>query len=397
METVVTMCPDTVENVQNLIEPGAPATVYTNAADCERGLRALWQYAARRQDGGGERALTRACTMNLLYLDVCEEVERPDAGDADDTLVAVSRHYPARILRVSRSGAMPPDALELRRSAYCHTTGGDSRLVCCEELHICGGTSATDRIASTVPTLLISDVPVLLWLTGPPDVTDPLVSTLLDYATHCVVDSREFRSPDGLSSLAPLVDREYPIVTDLNWQGSRVWRVMEAHIFDPVVYRPYTDAINRAHIIYAGEPGADTSSQARLFGAWLADRLGWVPAESESSVANGGCQWRLQCDGAERTVLLEPTDATLAPPGNIVSVRLEAPLGDPPMVFLLEPMKDARDGIVLRIETAGTCSLPTVMPMGRDDRRTLLIQAFGTRRRHPLFERALRLLQELAK
>ena len=131
METVVTMCPDTVENVQNLIEPGAPATVYTNAADCERGLRDLWQYAARRQDGGGERALTRACTMNLLYLDVCEEVERRTAGDADDTLVAVSRHYPARILRVSRSGAMPPDALELRISAYCHTTGGDSRLVCC--------------------------------------------------------------------------------------------------------------------------------------------------------------------------------------------------------------------------------------------------------------------------
>ena len=175
----------------------------------------------------------------------------------------------------------------------------------------------------------------LWWPKGSP-FDDYLFRQLVDSMNRLIVNSATFENPEGtLAKMSSRLKTDWPKMacTDMNWGRLTRWREIVASFFDGAVHRPYLDRIGTVTIEFAlsSHGGPTNRVQALLAAGWLASRLGWQPVSPvyELLRADGDhaafAKLHLQSGGQPVTVLLRPSTQVSDVPGNLLSIKLEAP------------------------------------------------------------------------
>jgi glucose-6-phosphate dehydrogenase assembly protein OpcA len=290
-----------------------------DVAAIERELTALWKQASDEETSG----IIRASILNLL-------VYVPDAApsnELDDVMIEVTAAHPSRAIVMLADREGPDAPINAQVTSRCTIPTATSKQVCCEQVTISAGGEYVDEIPSTVPQLLISDLPVYLWWRAVPLRVDrPMFRRLVDISDRVIIDSAEFNDPQGdLASLAVTM-RDTPrwaAISDLNWARLTAWRALLASFYDVADYLPLLDRLDRVRIEYA-PPSADTgaiSARALLLAGWLASRLGWQPKPVPATRAARSTGFEMEASGRTITIEFLLTERDIEP-GHLALVEL---------------------------------------------------------------------------
>ncbi len=181
-----------------------------------------------------------------------------------------------------------------------------SHVVCFEAIQVMARSRALERIPAIVLSLLVRDLPVVLWWPGDVPLSTPFFERLLTDADQLVVDTASASDPeDLLRRLAALGHAEHcPCAArDLNWDRLTPWRELVAQFFDAPDCRPCLERVEYVRLEYGGGAGRPDVAQAYLLAAWLATRLGWAPAPTLWSETPEGARANLL--QASRTIGVE--------------------------------------------------------------------------------------------
>lgn len=241
-----------------LTTPGVWSARDTTPAEIETALLRLMH---ERATEGMVHAPARV--LNLVVV-----IDREWKGEISNRLDRIGRDNPARtILVVVEEGKTDLDAV----ATLVHDTPGalGGNTVFRERIEIDCGTDQLEHLDTIVYPVLATEVGTIVWSPhGHPEAVD----SLRGLASTVLVDSLDY--PDWRDATARITElSEYAEVSDLAWLRSTPWRERVAAAFDPEVWRPELDAINR--VVVRMHPGSTMA--ALLWLGWLASRLEWEP------------------------------------------------------------------------------------------------------------------------
>jgi glucose-6-phosphate dehydrogenase assembly protein OpcA len=208
------------------------------------------------------------------------------ADQVDAILDTLASQHPSRAITVAVEPAAerptPAATVDLRTYAL----GATNTLIGSEQIVVYLPDTEVARVTDYVRPLLLSDMPVFVWLTGAPPQNIRLLDDLAGLGDHIVFDSAAFTDPTrDLAVLAGIIRRSratavnYKAFHDFNWERLAPWRAALAQAFDP----PYLTHL--AHVTqvrlgfaYTFDPSIiPQPTQAYLLAGWLASRLDWQP------------------------------------------------------------------------------------------------------------------------
>lgn len=243
------------------------------------------------------------------------------AGIAD----AIANQNPCRIISLFPISG-EDEGVTAQVSAYCPISkAGQSALICCEYIMLKGTEAALERVSSLVSSLLISDLPRVLWWKATPNLDQALFQNLSKLCNQVIFDSSHFMTdPEGnLSNLSKLIEEGLP-VADLNWRRLAAWQELSAEAFDAPERRASIREVDRVVIDY--EKGNPT--QALMFLGWLGSRLGWEPVsrQKEGDIYDLQRIFLTAADGREIEAELAaiPTADSGEVGGDLVSLKLNS-------------------------------------------------------------------------
>jgi glucose-6-phosphate dehydrogenase assembly protein OpcA len=337
-----------------------------NVGALERELTRLRRASSAHAREQG-RTVARAAVLNLVvYADRDAHALRAAAATA-----RLANRHPSRGIVIL--GDRVREGADVTIQLHCHVPRKDQTAqVCYEQILARVRGDADDRIASVVIPLLVPDLPVFLWWTGTPPHDTRRFDDLLALADRLIVDSADFARPDEtLPLLAGLVMsygyRSFGI-TDLNWTRLTPWRELVAGFFDVDTWRPFLDEIVGVRVGFGVDmDGRDIHpSQALLFVAWLASRLGWQASDTLAPSEAGGLLFRMsRADGAPILVRVRPRFEPGIEPGDTSGVRIQARAGEQLAEFVLKRSPDPRHvtaTVLLNGETRSTRVVPLPSP-----------------------------------
>jgi glucose-6-phosphate dehydrogenase assembly protein OpcA len=190
-----------------------------------------------------------------------------------------------------------------------------SLAVCEERVEVEVGSKHIDGLATIVDPLIVPDLATVVWS---PHGHDAAVDALVELADVVLLDSVE--APDASTAIAraeQLLETGY--VVDLAWLRSTPWRERIAASFDPPVWRPALDRIEKVVVRHR----ADSAISGLLLVGWMASRLGWEPGAMMQQ--NGSMLARARSRKHEVKLLLE-SDARQDVPG-LAGISLETATG----------------------------------------------------------------------
>ncbi len=345
----------------------------------EAELTKLRHFTAGTPDGGEGFAIRTSLVNMVVHAD-----DDDTAAQARSVIEELAAHHPSRALVVVARPSEGESQIDASLSAHCHLAPGLDQQVCCEEvtLHVSG--RAAFHLHSIIVPLLIPDLPVVVWWTGPLPEQSHLIEELCGVADHFIVDSSRFA--DELRDLArvrELSSLHDCAIGDLNYERVRSWRdLVESHT-GAAGLAAWLPFVKSAEIRYA-EGSKHRPSQAILFLAWLAEHCAW---DLSSASARGSNRLTLKQDGREIPVYLEPVKYDGIDRGWLVSIKLaferdgEAALlsfsrtGDPLHVTVRTDLPDGLREDHVRIEAS--------------DSQTVLMHQLDTAPHDPEFVRLL--------
>jgi glucose-6-phosphate dehydrogenase assembly protein OpcA len=271
----------------------------------EKELAASWQQEA----GASESGVTRVCVLNLIVYASHGE----DHARIDEVLNEVTAHTPSRAIVLIADRVSTEAKLEAQVSALCQEESrGGARRVCGEQVTIEASGSQIETAASAIEPLVVPDVPVFLWWKDIPHEEDKLFNRLVELSDRVVIDSLVFDEPhEDLRRLAQLINkqRQYLLVSDVNWGRLTSWRNLIAGFWDVADYRPHLDAID--HVLIEFDPPDATpdeiAAQALLIIGWMASRLKWQPT-GEFRREGRSAHWVLAAGERKLNVELRASD-----------------------------------------------------------------------------------------
>jgi glucose-6-phosphate dehydrogenase assembly protein OpcA len=250
-----------------------------NLAELEKALTALWQAAGKPRPGEKESPVARACVLNLLIL-----VEDDEGLNTATNLVAhLTWSYPSRAIVLVQKPNSPDNSINAWISTHCQVANVNSKKVCCEQITIEAHGETVNSMANIVLSLLVPDLPVILWTPGSPRVDSAIFQKLIQTCDRLIFDSRSFLMPALLfSRLTSFASENYSHLafTDISWSRLTPWRGLTAQFFDIPEMRRHLQLINQIELDYEAPYDDDQPnfSEALLFVAWLATKLSWKPA-----------------------------------------------------------------------------------------------------------------------
>lgn len=231
-------------------------------------------------------------------------IDREWKGEISNRLDRISRDNPARtILIVVEEGKTGLDAMATLVHDTPDALGGNT--VFRERIEIECGAEQLTHLDTIVYPVLASEVGTVVWSPhGHPEAVD----SLRGLASSVLIDSLDF--PDWRAAMARILEiSEHAEVSDLAWLRSTPWRERVAAAFDPAVWRPELDAINRVTVRM--HPGSTMA--ALLYLGWLASRLEWQPHVMELDAADHKSGYATGAAGQVELVL--QNDETMPVPG----------------------------------------------------------------------------------
>jgi glucose-6-phosphate dehydrogenase assembly protein OpcA len=312
---------------------------------------------------GDLAAVSRACLANVVAIcTTSEEAER-----ATRTVESLASGCPCRFVRLLLEPAAREACLEAVVTTCSSRTPSGGHLICCEEIDVRAAGDATEVAASTIPPLLVADVPVFAWWPGDPDLSGPVVRQLLELADTAILDSARSAAPaQRMREMAALLDERAHVAApvDLAWPRVESWREIVADFFDAPGFARHAAALGAVRVAYARSAPDDP------VGAWLL--AGWVSS-------------RLRLGSIER---IEVVPAPGRPGGSIQSVELRADRADPPAAFRAARVEGG-DFVRAEVETPVTCPIPRVVRVVDPEERECLLSILETRGCDHLYEEAL--------
>ncbi len=239
-------------------EPGIDAT------SLEKELTVLWKEA---EEGEESSPVVRACSLNLIVLEGDDPVET-------EILDLLSAEHPARTFLIATKQSHTSKSIESWVAAKCSIPLPGEKQVCSEQIHLTAGVNHSEKIPSVVTSLLVPDVPVVLWHRGTEAIPSELFETLQELSDFTILDSAADADLDRCRALLGMDDS--PGFGDLAWERGQPWRTLLAQVFDPPSERELLDHLTRVSIRYDGNlqrPRTGLSS-AMLFAGWLCQSLG---------------------------------------------------------------------------------------------------------------------------
>lgn len=348
--------------------------------EVESTLRSLWKQADEGEAAEGRPPTFRVTTLNLVVLTGTDDDEQAACAIAAE----LSLRHPGRVLIV-RTEAKGPDAVRARVAMQCRVAGG-GRQVCSEQvrLHAIGGSAL--RVAQIVAPLLVSDVPVMLWLPGHP-LQVPVDDDLLSLVDRVIVDAHCF--PDAGSCLGRLTAwRGGPSgVVDLAWLRLERWRSLTSQLFDGEEARADLQRVDRVCVSYlTGEGSPQGRVEALYYLAWLAGQLG---SRWERGLHPDPAGDRFAARAPDRRVIELALAAHARPEqgiGDLAKVEISAAGGQ--SRYFIERL-DQREMAEIRVETPRSGPVPAHVGLPPCDALTLLERAVGGRSLDPVFERVI--------
>jgi hypothetical protein len=187
------------------------------------GLRAdlacLWKEAS----SAGKEPAMRACRVNLVVLLAGRDRERSGEAQLDEMMPFITRTYPARVILVRTDGGGGAGTLNASVSALC-ALGSETRYVCCERITIDVGLGAEPSLPATLLSLLIGELPLVVWVPGEPPLAASWFRSILSAAT--------FRGLAHLTGSFEGIE-----LADFEWLRLVPWRRAIAAAFEPAEAR----------------------------------------------------------------------------------------------------------------------------------------------------------------
>ncbi len=298
----------------------------TSVGFVEAHLARLWGGEAGEGGTVTEKGLphARASVLNLIVT-----VPDPDAaGRVLGTMVGLGYRHPSRAIVLVADPDADGPALDASVSAHCHPADGRGERVCYEQVAITVRGEAAEHLDGIVAPLLIHDLPTHVWWPGSPPFSDQIFDQLVEVCDRLIIDSSDFDNLLlGYRRLAGL--RRRSGIGDLSWRRIAWWQELTAQFFDAPRFRRYLPNLNRVRIIYSAGDGADGGaaspiSQALLYAGWVASRLDWKRHATQRRLRDGGLHLLLEGRYAMVDLEVEAVPASGIPPGELVSVRLQA-------------------------------------------------------------------------
>ena len=331
-------------------------------------------------DPDGSKVAIRTSLVNM----VVHAEDDDTAARASRVIEDLATHHPSRALVVIARPSEDESQIDASLAAHCHLAQGMEQQVCCEEvtLHVSG--RAALHLHSIIVPLLIPDLPVVVWWTGPLPDKSHLIEELCDVADHFIVDSSRFADQLGdLARIRGLASLHDCAIGDLNYERVRSWRDLVERHTGAAGLGDWLSSVKSAEIRYTGL-AQQTPAQAILFLAWLAVHCAW---DLGSVSAQGSNRLTLRQDEREIPVYLEPVKYEGIDRGWLVSIKLaferdgEAALlsvsrtGDPLHVTVRTELPDGVREDHVRIEAC--------------DSQTVLMRQLDTAPHDPEFVRLL--------
>ncbi|GAB4244119.1 MAG: glucose-6-phosphate dehydrogenase assembly protein OpcA [Thermoleophilia bacterium] len=258
----------------------------TTAHRAEEELGTLWQAAGAEAEARGGPGVVRVRELNLIV--------RASSRDVSDRVGEVAGHiagcHPARVIVILEEspGRGGGKELEAWITAACFRSREGDRQICWEQVNILAGGADPVQVQAATASLLIPDIPVMLWWPGELRTDRPLFQGLIELSQRLIFDSSDCRDLrgdwHGVREALRAKGRTWS-VEDISWRRLGPWRELVAEPFDDPVRLPFLSQIEEIRIAYeAGstiEPGVGSAgspvARALLLAGWLGSRLGWLP------------------------------------------------------------------------------------------------------------------------
>lgn len=367
-------------------EPQASGIV--TIRDIEHDLRTLWEQMADVSQAEHREPVMRACVLNLM-------VYAPGERSVDEVgqiMADVTTQHPSRIFVILPKPEATAPNLGAWVTALCHLSAGGRKQVCCEQIMISAEGEDISQLPSLLRSLLVPDLPVVLWWRDVLAFESCVFDELIDASDRVIIDSAQLPDPEGgLVNLAALVNHraQWTAFSDLCWSRLTPWRVAVAGLFDLADWRACLARLNRVEIDCTHDHAGHGSipSQALLIASWLASRLKWRPTSKP--------RWR-----GEQTYYLEVTSGQRPIPivmGTSHSVEGgQDGLNALRLVVESEPaarfvVSRSEDGLYLQttVELAGAKVDGRVFPLGRQSEAQLISRELEILSHDTVYEQAL--------
>lgn len=257
-------------------------------------------------------ARTRATMLNLLA--VCGKGQ--EVTQVMEALAHLVRHHPARVLVLDRCGTAP--GVEARVTALCHRPLTEGPQVCCEVVTLCSRPEEVAAPVSVALSLLVPDLPVILWWVGSWDPEDPLLVRLLPTVDGLILDlDQALQWPGALAHpLQWLEGGRLEWMGDLTWYRLAPWREALATLFETQDRRRLLEEATLLHLGIAEAARPGWTAPGGLLLAWMKRVLGWR-LQTPLQVLHAD-QWAGKVRAAPRSLMLrlqrEPVEED-QPPG----------------------------------------------------------------------------------
>jgi glucose-6-phosphate dehydrogenase assembly protein OpcA len=353
-------------------------------------LRRLWN-----KEDQGQRQFMRACVMNFVIIANNDE----QAAMASDIIATLTTSHPCRAIILIADAAAEEAELRAWLSAHCQAPSSSGQRVCCEQITVRAAGDAIETLPSAVLSLLVPDLPVVLWWVDEPPFGAPSFEQLVRAADRLIVDTMRFDDPTfSLTRLAALIraNGDRIAVSDLNWARLTVWQEHIAQFFDSIDTLPYLERLDRITIRYARLPGGGRvdPEQALLLVGWLLSRLGWKMPPALARVSSGHFRGRLRRAGRELTIEITPEECQAGAShefasGMLIGVELRAASEAQPAVFRVERASIEDDMVTATIAMGEGEPLVRTSRLLRPDLASLLAEDLTHFDNDYLFEAAL--------
>jgi glucose-6-phosphate dehydrogenase assembly protein OpcA len=320
-------------------------------------------------------------------------VDASGSGIAD----AIAAQNPCRIISLFPISG-EDEGVAAQVSAYCPINKQrQSSLICCEYITLKGTEPALDRVNGLVSSLLINELPRLLWWKGTPNLDQDLFQKLSKLCNQVIFDSSRFTAQPEIDLLhLTQLMKSGVLVADLNWRRLAAWQELTAEAFDPPERRASVRDIDEVVIDYEkGNP-----SQALMFLGWLASRLGWQPVSRRKEEDLYDLQYieLMTPDGRKIKAELAgiPTADAGQVAGDMVSLKLNSSVETANCCTVL------CSGTMgcMRMEAGGgaqSCSINQVTPLDDQKAETLLSEQLHRFGQDLLYEESMEVTAQILR
>ena len=359
-----------------------------NVHAIEGELRHLWEQMAETSRAGGQQPVMRVCVLNLVVYTPGQHA----AGEVSQIMAEVTTQHPSRIFVIHPTSGTSESPLGAWVTAVCHLSADGHKQVCSEQIMITAQEDAVDRLPSLVRSLLVPDLPVVLWWHDMPNFESRLFAELAEASDRVIIDSAMVQdSEQGMAALGALIKerQQWTAFIDLSWSRLTPWRVAVAGFFDTPDCRAYLGRLNRVEIECTRRQDTHRSipSQALLLACWLGSRLRWHLASKAQWSGDHSYQLELASENCPIEIQIGTSGSAKGNPGEVGSVRLFAE-GERSARFVVARSEDdlylQSDG-----EVAGTKLAAKAFPLGDRHEAQLISKELEILDHDVMFEQAL--------